>query len=58
MNTIDLEVQGMSCGACVKHVTQALQATTSGPVGLPAATVPKSTACHGGKAGGCGCNGG
>ena len=25
MNTIDLEVQGMSCGACVKHVTQALQ---------------------------------
>lgn len=101
MNTIDLEVQGMSCGACVKHVTQALQAvpgvdavevdltagrarvtadstqsslpmvaaleaagyparlaTTSGPVGQPAATVPKSTACHGGKAGGCGCSGG
>lgn len=29
MNTIDLEVQGMSCGACVKHVTQALQ-TLSG----------------------------
>ena len=26
MSTIDLEVQGMSCGACVKHVTQALQA--------------------------------
>lgn len=26
MNTIDLEVQGMTCGACVKHVTQALQA--------------------------------
>jgi len=25
MNTIHLEVQGMSCGACVKHVTQALQ---------------------------------
>ena len=25
MNTVDLEVQGMSCGACVKHVTQALQ---------------------------------
>ncbi|WP_309678593.1 heavy metal-associated domain-containing protein [Polaromonas sp.] len=25
MNTIDLEVQGMSCGSCVKHVTQALQ---------------------------------
>ncbi len=28
MNTIDLEVQGMSCGSCVKHVTQALQAVT------------------------------
>lgn len=26
MSTIDLEVQGMSCGSCVKHVTQALQA--------------------------------
>jgi copper chaperone len=25
MTTIDLEVEGMSCGACVKHVTQALQ---------------------------------
>ncbi len=25
MNTIHLEVQGMSCGACVKHVTHALQ---------------------------------
>jgi copper chaperone len=25
MSTIDLEVQGMSCGSCVKHVTQALQ---------------------------------
>lgn len=25
MNTIDLEVQGMSCGSCIKHVTQALQ---------------------------------
>lgn len=25
MNTIDLEVQGMSCGSCVKHVTQALK---------------------------------
>ncbi|MDP2371702.1 heavy-metal-associated domain-containing protein [Rhodoferax sp.] len=25
MNTIDLEVDGMTCGACVKHVTQALQ---------------------------------
>lgn len=24
MNTIDLEVQGMSCGSCVKHVTRAL----------------------------------
>jgi copper chaperone len=29
MNTIDLEVQGMSCNSCVKHVTQALQ-TLSG----------------------------
>jgi copper chaperone len=29
MNTFDLEVQGMSCGSCVKHVTQALQ-TLSG----------------------------
>ncbi len=28
MNTIDLEVQGMSCGSCVKHVTQALQTVT------------------------------
>lgn len=25
MTTIDLEVEGMSCGACVKHVTHALQ---------------------------------
>jgi copper chaperone len=25
MTTIDLEVQGMSCGSCVKHVTEALQ---------------------------------
>lgn len=25
MNTIDLQVEGMSCGGCVKHVTQALQ---------------------------------
>jgi copper chaperone len=25
MSTIDLEVEGMSCGSCVKHVTQALQ---------------------------------
>ena len=25
MNTIDLDVQGMSCGSCVKHVTEALQ---------------------------------
>jgi copper chaperone CopZ len=25
MNIIDLQVEGMSCGACVKHVTQALQ---------------------------------
>lgn len=23
MNTIDLEVQGMSCGSCVNHVAQA-----------------------------------
>jgi copper chaperone len=28
MNTIDLEVEGMSCGACTKHVTNALQAVT------------------------------
>ena len=25
MSTMDLKVEGMSCGACVKHVTQALQ---------------------------------
>lgn len=25
MSTIDLEVQGMSCGSCVNHVTQALK---------------------------------
>ncbi len=25
MNSIDLQVDGMTCGACVKHVTQALQ---------------------------------
>lgn len=25
MNTIDLEVQGMSCGSCVRHVTEALR---------------------------------
>ncbi|SEA57466.1 MULTISPECIES: heavy-metal-associated domain-containing protein [Acidovorax] len=25
MSTMDLQVEGMSCGACVKHVTQALQ---------------------------------
>ena len=25
MSTIDLQVEGMSCGSCVKHVTQALQ---------------------------------
>lgn len=25
MNTVELEVQGMTCGACVKHVTKALQ---------------------------------
>jgi copper chaperone CopZ len=28
MNTINLEVQGMSCGSCVKHVTQVLQELT------------------------------
>ena len=28
MNTIELEVQGTSCGSCVKHVTQALQPLT------------------------------
>jgi copper chaperone CopZ len=28
MNTINLEVQGMSCGSCVKHVTQVLQGLT------------------------------
>lgn len=33
MSTIDLEVQGMSCGACVKHVTQALQ-TIAGVSGV------------------------
>ena len=25
MNTIELDVQGMTCGSCVKHVTKALQ---------------------------------
>jgi copper chaperone len=25
MRTIELDVSGMSCGACVRHVTQALQ---------------------------------
>lgn len=25
MNTIELEVHGMTCGSCVKHVTKALQ---------------------------------
>lgn len=25
MSTIELNVQGMSCGSCVKHVTEALQ---------------------------------
>jgi copper chaperone CopZ len=28
MNTINLQVQGMSCGSCVKHVTQVLQGLT------------------------------
>ena len=28
MSTIELEVQGMSCGSCVKHVTLALQPLT------------------------------
>lgn len=38
MSTIDLEVEGMSCGSCVKHVKQALQPLTgvSGvEVGIP-----------------------
>ena len=26
MSSIELNVQGMSCGSCVKHVTEALQA--------------------------------
>ncbi|SFC25411.1 Copper chaperone CopZ [Polaromonas sp. OV174] len=25
MNVVDLQVEGMNCGSCVKHVTQALQ---------------------------------
>lgn len=25
INTVDLEVQGMSCGSCVNHVTRALK---------------------------------
>ena len=25
MKTIELQVQGMSCGSCVKHVTEALR---------------------------------
>ena len=28
MQTIELDVQGMSCSNCVKHVTQALQAVS------------------------------
>lgn len=47
MNTIDLEVQGMSCNSCVKHVTQALQ-TLSGvqhvDVDLPSGHVKVSGA--------------
>lgn len=33
MSTIDLQVEGMSCGSCVKHVTQALQPLPGGPRG-------------------------
>lgn len=28
MNSIQLQVQGMTCGACVRHVTQALNTVT------------------------------
>jgi copper chaperone len=28
MSTIELQVQGMTCGACVRHVTQALTPIT------------------------------
>jgi copper chaperone len=33
MSTLDLEVQGMGCRSCVKHVTQALQ-TIAGVSGV------------------------
>ena len=41
MHTVDLEVQGMSCGACVQHVTQALQPLT----GVSAVAVDLKS-CH------------
>ena len=96
MNIIDLQVEGMSCGACVKHVTQALEPLpgvsrvdvdlASGRVrvsgelvqgsnpllmaltdaGYPAnlatdasastaTSQPKTSGCHSGRTGGCGC---
>ena len=96
MNTIDLQVEGMSCGSCVKRVTQALQSLpgvggvevdlASGLVrvsgeraqggeplmaaltgaGYPAklasndstastTSPPKTSGCHSGGTGGCGC---
>lgn len=47
MNSIELSVQGMSCGACVKHVTQALMpltGVTAVEVDLPAGRVRVSGA--------------